>query len=914
MSSINNLIASYSDSYCKPTHVSFYPSKYKINIDPKNWFNFWSEYCQLVYDNDNNNNNIDYYLGEITGEETPIVIDLSFEFKNEEKQSGDYYDEPFLLALVKSFQDSIKDNLKLSNEKSEYICCVFDSDDNYINESEEIVQIRLQFPFCKIDKKVFKDVILPNAIQNLRLDNVLSNLTQQPNNDWNKIIKQCYDKDSINYVTLYGSKIMSNYPDLKLNHIYTKISNNIINNLDNCEEEYDIELDECFNLSLHGHILSGYINVDKLKELNDDIYFWLPMFLSTYYGKSVTLPLKNMTSTSYSNNNSIEYSQKEQSNKQIATTLLNILSIKRVEQENYWLDVGKALYNVFDGSEEGLIYWTKFTERSDKKTKEDCEDRYDDFQYENNLTHKTIGWYARQDSPKKYAAWHKSWYTQSMEDAFSLLSDDVALCFKRVFWLDFACTSTSNYGSWYHFENHRWYKVDNGSDIRHAISKDFITILRKYLKCVLDHALETDDKKTKEQADITMDKINKLIKRLKELTYKNKIVRTLADFYHQEDKEFSKKLDDNDCLLGMRNGVIETTDTEAIFREGKPEDFVSMSTGISYPTNYTWNHPKVRALKLWYRQTFIDESILNYVEKLHASLLKGRNSDKLFPACAGDVNNSKSMWKKLIDAGYGPYAIDFPMSVLSGKKSGGPSPELAQATTARIAFLMEPDNGEDFRNGVLKMLTGGDSFFARFCHKDGGKTIAMFKLFLICNQVPIIPNCDKAVKERFRIIPHLSTWVKKHEAPKTLEEQFKERKFPMDKFFDKKIPRMAAAFMWMSVQNYKVYCDEGLVEPKEVLEHTKKYWDENDVFILFTNENIEPAWIDKEKTKKDPSSILSLQDIYTNFGKWFKETYPGIKIPDRSTVKKELSTRWKSKPNSQNCWHGIKVKISVAQI
>lgn len=926
---LSSMIARYSDpSPTDFTHRLLYPSANGISISASHQGEFWKEYCDLIYQNERNGIDSNIYLAEIQPNIAPMIIICNFEFSSN-SDLGEGYEDLFLLALVKSFQDAIGDTLEIQSTESEFICCVMDSEDNYIDRDRhvEIVQIRLQFPYCRLEKSVFTEIVLPEAMKNLRLNNVFSHLSQQPTNNWEEIILQFKNWSD---TPMYMARHRPEYPVLKLKHIYKRITDQMLVLQSNVEPE-ECDIVECFFPHMHDHVSTGLVNMSTF-QYNTDITFWLPMFLSVHYGRQVTLPIEGRPrnigiNSSYRNNNnssrgasgrSPQSNNSQQANDDIKSRtqrLLNILGIHRVEKEHYWLDVGRAIYTVFSGSPEGLAIWIRFTERGESRTSMDCEYHYETFEYQNFLTHRTIAWYAREDSEHEYDRWHKSWYLPSMNEALSKENDDVAECFYKIFWLEFACASTVNGGEWYHFFNNRWNKVDNGSDLRHMVSSKFIDKFREYLGFINDEARASDDKQYKEQADIMAKKITTLISKLKNYTYKYNIVKSAADKYFQQDKEFFNKLDQNDCFLGMRNGIIEATDTEALFRKGKPEDYVAMSTGITFPESYTWDHPRVKEVKLWYEQTYIDPNILKYKMKMDASCLRGRNVDKLFPVCTGDVNNSKSMWKKLFDAAYGPYSIDFPMSVLSGKKGGGgPSPELAQARTARVAFLMEPDNGEDFRNGVLKMLTGGDSFFARFCRQDGGRTEAMFKLFLLCNAVPLIPNCDKAVKERLKIVPHLSTWVKPREAPTTLSEQFEKRLFPQDKFFDKKIPFMAPAFMWISVQMYKEYAREGLVEPKEVIEHTQHYWDENDVYLLFNNENIEQRWIDPEKTQKDPNSILSLQDIYSEFNKWFKETYPGVKIPDRNSVKKELSVRWKCKPNSENCWGGLALKMPMASV
>ena len=71
----------------------------------------------------------------------------------------------------------------------------------------------------------------------------------------------------------------------------------------------------------------------------------------------------------------------------------------------------------------------------------------------------------------------------------------------------------------------------------------------------------------------------------------------------------------------------------------------------------------------------------------------------------------------------------------------------------------------------------------------------MFKLGLICNKLPQIPNADQATWNRIRIIPFESTFT--DDAPTDPNEQLRKKIFPVDRDFeDKKLPGMLEAFAW----------------------------------------------------------------------------------------------------------------------
>ena len=194
-------------------------------------------------------------------------------------------------------------------------------------------------------------------------------------------------------------------------------------------------------------------------------------------------------------------------------------------------------------------------------------------------------------------------------------------------------------------------------------------------------------------------------------------------------------------------------------------------------------------------KVFPDKELMDYFGKLIAASLKGKNSDKIFPIHTGKGNNSKSMIKKLIEAAFGDYVITFPTSVFTGAKAGsGPEPAISRSAFAHVAFVQEPDSDVPFKSGTIKEMSGGDRFFSRSLFSEGGEISPMFTLNLMCNVIPIMLDSGDAMRNRVRVLPYLSTWVRN--PPKNPEDQYRERKFLLDPFFEKQIPEMAPAFLW----------------------------------------------------------------------------------------------------------------------
>ena len=810
---IKNSRAADANTY---THVSYYGPNAKWYIKSNELTTFWQKYCELV-----NNKNGNYCLGEKAQDIMPILAKGTLKFYNDDIKE-EAYGNDFITSIVYCYQQAILELFEISDSCIELICCVLEPEKDCIEDGILNCQFLLQFPYCRTDAILQTRLFRQKVIQILRSENVISRLSHQPINDWENILDPLVSQEPL---PLYKSTINQNYPELILKHIYGKIEHEMI------DDPSELELMEVFTPKNHNNVLQGLVTA-SLFSGEIDYEYWLPMFLSINYWNRVTLIKPNLNTqkivTPITSKNSIITSSSEDTPIEIVTHLIPLLSRERVETDHFWIDIGKSLYNIDNGGDTGLNLWIRFTEKSDNHSADECRVLYQSFNSDNPLTLKTIAWYARKDSPDDYNKWHSQWCITSMEKATSCSHADVATALYRVYWLDFICSSLEK-KRWYHFQNHKWFKLDDGITLRQYISSDFIQRFEKLRTETSKTIQDLSDDNLKSGLETTMRRISELIKKLKTFNFKNTLMKEVMEHFY--DPNFDYYVDTNINTMGLVNCVLETCDTYACVRDGKPEDYISRFCPIIWKHDLHWKHDLVQRCMKWLRQVFTNPDLLVYFLRLSSSCLKGKNSDKKFPILTGEGDNSKSMLKKLFEATFGPYCHTFPNTLFTNKRNSGPSPEIAQAKGTRICFMQEPDDDDSFRNGIIKELTGGDRFFARLLNDNGGNIEATFKLFLMCNKVPLIPNCDKAVKNRLRILPFLSTWV--NNPPDSYDEQFKQRLFKKDPFFEKQIPELATSFLWILVQTFEKYITDGLKEPSIIVQYTDDYRSENDVYQQF---------------------------------------------------------------------------------
>lgn len=900
------------------SHVTTYGPKDKWSILDNSYEKFWKTYCEIAETPEKNKKKI--CLAEIPRKHMPIIADLTLKFHplSKDATTEDPYEEDFILAIVYCYQQVIKETMKISESGAELICCVLKAEpvmeDNLI-----VCRIRLQFPYCKTLGQIQNRVIRPILLQMVRSINVFSRLASQPVNDWEDIVDPLSVEKPI---FMYGSSMSPTTPKLVLEYIFPAVRQEEI---DECKTSV-METSETFFFENHEHMTGGIVTRELFKDEYDEATqsssdFWLPYFLSIYYLKEITLT-KNVNPTSLatlktsnkkvsafslkSSNSLVSFESEDgDSNEHLSTVFLSMLERKRAEEEHYWTDIGKALHSCYNGSERGLEKWINFSESSDVHTAEDCKSSYYNL-LDNKITIKTLAFYAREDNPNEYKKWHESWYLKPLEKALSCTHSDVAEAIYRVYWLDFGCSNLGK-GTMYCFRNHIWKLLDAGHLLKTIISGDFLEIIERFRTNLAMQIQESDDQNYKDNAEIMIQKTCKLIIKLKNRPFKSAIFSEAAEKFYIE--EFEDKLDISPFLMGCVNGVIETLDTKAVFRDGKPEDYVSRTTGVFWRHDMNEKHHLYVKLLNWLVRVFPDKELLNHFGKLMGASLRGRNADKIFPIHTGSGNNSKSMIKKLIEAAFGNFIITLNTATFTSARNTNADPSLARSKFAHLAFIQEPDAETPLKSGIIKEMTGGDKFFARYLHSNGSEVEPMFTLHMQCNTVPIIPQCDAAIKARVRIIPYLSRWSM--QAPKSIDEQFKERHFLMDPFFEKQIAEMAPAFLFYCVKMYGVYRREGLRDPDIVIKHTNAYWEENDIYGQFIKENIEKAYKQvsgewKGEKPLDDTAFISLADLYIRFKVWHKENFGNLRTPDRQILRGEMEVRV-TKSRNRN-YYGIKFK------
>jgi P4 family phage/plasmid primase-like protien len=857
----------FSDYY---THVSMIQPLGKFQINRDIIETFWDKYCTDVFEDENDEKDSKKYgVGELVQSYIPVLVDIDIKIKfTEEKDVERLYTEYQLESVVRDYQEVLK--TILSDCKPENLYCFVLEKPAYKVTSSQTEYIKsgfhLHFPYTFLSRNDHEAHLIPRAKKMVNKSKIFSNLGFENSGD---LIDACYTKAPW---LLYGSRKALDMEPYRLSMIYN-------------EERDEITLLEALkNYKLYDRD-ENEINLSK------NPMFHLPRVLSVIpWHRSPCEVKPNLPSVIKINNSSEKKRDYEVKNltQQLerAKKYISIMSPKRSEIYNDWMQIGWALYNISNGSEEGLMLWLDFSSKcGDKFDEAHCISVWEKMEVR-NMTLGTLAHFAQQDNPVEYTKIVDSYSNEHIKQSLEGSHHDIAkACFER-YGHEIVCSSIIQ-NTWYQFDRHKWKRIENGVYLSKKLSEDFVEIFNQKGKEIYEKMSRVEDVNDKNIYAAQQRQIQKMIANLKNNSYKTSVMKECREVFYNE--SFMKFLDKNPYLIGFKNGVYDLKNN--MFRPGIPEDYISLQMPIEY-SDYTEDDRLVKEVYEFFEKIFPNKNIRDYFMDVSSDVFVGGNHKKHVYFWSGEGNNGKSITQMFFEKMLGEYAVKLPTSLIVGKRtqSSQACPELVRAGNGvRWAILQEPDKKDIINIGLLKELSGNDTMYARGLFQSGGEIEPMFKLNVICNEPPSIPYSDKATWNRIRVIPFESTFC--HDAPDTLEEQMVQKRFPIDPFFADKIPSLVKPFAWVLLNHKK----KGIkmVDPDEVKLATDGYKKQNDVYQQFEDESI----VD------DPRCKITLAALYNRFKEWYRDSVPNQTIPVKNDVKAYFEKKWGAVEKG-NVWKG----------
>jgi P4 family phage/plasmid primase-like protien len=774
----------------------------------------------------------------------PLIIDIDLKFELDDNGVYRRYNDEHVVKVIELYRTEIEKYFKIKNE-NKYTAYVFQRDEPYqpLDKEGNLKKGMYKDGFHII----FKEIVSTPDIQFIIRENVLKcakemNIFQdiEITNVLSDVFDLCVVKSN-GFIMHDGCK--PNCLPYKLSKIY-----------DENYEEIKLETLSKKNLQKMFSIRKTEAKKTPMTKDGED--------RSMNYNKKKTIKeiKKERKSTIYCID---EVKQ-----------LVELLDENRAKSESEWISVGWCLHSIDPENDELLNIWIDFSKKWEEyKDDSECEKRWGSFK-NGGMTIGTLKYWAKNDNPVGYALLKSFDLRGFIERSINCTNYDVARVLHEMYKDNFVCVSNRK-SIWYEFKNHKWFEIDSGVSLRRRISTNMVD---EYIKLIAEYNVkseiqdgDTDEivEEKKKYTKIAL-KLVDLTYQLKTTSFKDNIMKEAKELFY--DKDFVNKLDTNLDIIGFENGIYDLKNEE--FRDGRPEDYVSLSTLIDYTPFKECDLLIVKEIHTFMGQVFTNIDVKNYTWRFLSSCLQGHNPDEKFHVLTGVGSNGKSRIKDLFVSSFGEYCINFPITLITGKraKSNAATPEIAQARGKRFGYFDEPGEGEKINTGLMKGLTGNDIIKARALYSEPIEFKPQFKLVLLCNDKPEVPPHDEGTWRRLTVIEFLSKFV---------DNPNKENKshFKRDRTLAIKMENWTTTFMSMLIEVFKEYKKIGLSPPKKIQEFTNQYQRTSNMFIDFLETNIEYENVESKEVEK-----IRLKDLFDDLKTYCDEE--SVPIPYGFSSKK----------------------------
>ena len=873
-----------------------FPGSY--NILPEQFDEFMNEYYQHVFVDKNTE-----HLTEKQIPDGPILIDLDFRYSPETTKRQHTHDS--IISIMDLYLEELKKILSITTVP--FNIYIFEKPNVNILEDGSATKDGIHIIIgIKTDK----------AMQTILRTNVLANIKDKFDipitNTWESVLDEGITAGYTNW-QLYGSRKPNNEA-YQLKYIY-------VASLDEEDDEFQLEDVNINEFDLKKDFLKLSARYNKHPEFNinpasEELYNELKNgSKSKSSKKSIKVKLVNrlingdfskiksddeldqLIEMHINNTKPDEYKIKETHNYVMA------LPKKYYGPGSYseWIRVGWALKNT---DERLFLSWLKMSSNDDCRNtfkdhrtkkfnwKSCVSDMYNEWMGFNSsnsdgLSRRSIMYWVKNDAPAGYKLIRQSTIDYFIDETLKTTTPtdyDLAAVLHSMFKDRFICSSI-RHNIWHEYIGHKWEEIDSGNSLRLCLSTAMhqVYVLR-ISACVNTIAMDDKDQMQRKQ---TL-KLLEITTKLKMKAQKDNIMREAKELFY--DKNFNLNIDTHTNLLCFNNGIVDFK--EKVFRDGRPEDYITKSTLIDYISLSSANNSIVDEVNEFISQLFPIPALREYMVQHLASCLIGTNNNQTFNIYTGKGCNGKSKLTDLMTKALGQYKGTVPITLITQKRNGigGTSSEVAQLEGIRYAVMQEPSKGDKINEGIMKEITGGDPIQARALYKETATFIPQFKLVVCTNTLFEIDSNDEGTWRRIRVCDFKSKFT---ENP-VKDDEDNPYQFKINKNIDEKFDIWKEVFMAILVD--KAYQTDGLVEDCDmVLEPSNKYRISQDYLAKF----------DKEKISRCVGSKLRKTELLHQFKEWYKTEFGG-KVPASREIEEYIDKKYGKRPKSGK-WENIAI-------
>ena len=845
----------------------------------------------------------------------PFVIDIDLKYKTkiEERQ----YTDDTIEELVEDIWQKITECIQIDDVKGKGSVLLLEKEKPYpCNKGDYLSKdgIHLIFPDLLIDKAAYKKIIA--LIQD---DNTIKQIFTDtseigPDNETKQILDSSFSSWQ-----LYGCGKRGESP-----YLVTKI-------FQMSEDGFPDQVDKDDFYSEPKNILS--MASMCYRDKNNLVY--QPEFEKTFKQKGVKKSSGNMTSEDiygkayYVDNNNVinPFKIVEEEELKLVKGLVKCLSKERACDYGKWFDTALCLRNINNNL---LDSWKEFSSQASSYDSNECDTKWHSI----NTTHSgerlgigSLMFWAKNDNEELFIKAKNESLSTFIDKSVRAGPDADYLVAKVIYeYYEEEFISVNVKDEWYHFNGHRWERTLEGTILKTRIHNDIYKLYYEYQSKYHQAKIEEIARLQESGDDCSevmegksgtgklLKNIGSIMMKLLQGNYVNGVMKNVRDLFYK--KHVMEKFDMDTSLLSFENGIYDLKSN--VFREGRPEDYVTMSTKVSLPVKESdmpiklddmiksFDNPDLSAFPEMkhYKQFYDDmDDFLNkivphpevkkYTMKFLAKCLSGENRDEGFYIWTGTGGNGKSKLIDLMSMCMGQYACNMPIALLTQKRksSGAASPEMAVTLGKRLCVMQEPDVNETLNIGQMKEMTGNDKIQARGLYKEPFEFTPQFKLICMCNDLPNIPSNDDGTWRRLEVVDFVSRFV---DDESDVNEEL--HRYQKDKSIKNKIPMWVIPFYAQLLPNWRDYDTNSIKIPAEIKAKTNEYRSDNDIIGQWIEQQCEVGDNIVSANNVTKVAPTEFRKLYDKFAEWCVETLgrQSNNIPDMAFTRTALK-KWQEK-------------------
>lgn len=226
---------------------------------------------------------------------------------------------------------------------------------------------------------------------------------------------------------------------------------------------------------------------------------------------------------------------------------------------------------------------------------------------------------------------------------------------------------------------------------------------------------------------------------------------------------------------------------------------------------------------------------ISYLKKIMGYSLTGSVEGQSYFIWHGKGSNGKSLILNMLQAVLGKACSPVSKGVLvdCGKKSGNGS-EIITLKDLRLGTFSETNKAESLNEGMLKAISGGDTFRARALYKEEISFKVFMKLIVTTNHKPEFDGSDQGTTRRIKLLPFEAKFVSKNPNPEKNEFIIIEdlEKTLIEKYLDEFFTFcLEGAIEWYNDKKFNII-------PDDVRKQQEKYIKEQNSFDSWVTEKI----------------------------------------------------------------------------